>query len=568
MQKSSINLRIFYSLIFICFLFSTVFTENSIKNLTNFQVIQRTSETYADIPVFGYHDFSVGSHIQARILRQENNEVMKSFDWITIDTSFGATTWKGVIRRVPVGGEYSIQFNLLIYENQPAKPFAAIGHVLVGDIWGAGGQSNMLGEGDIGQSDEPIDQVHVITSDSAWKKAQEPIGGVGCGPALRFALRVFSATNVPIGLAYHAVGGTGMDYWQKGAEGFEKWTSVFDRAGTALKGIIWYQGEKHTGSLESSLSYKNSTKGFMADIRKYLNNPRLPWILAQISTICDTPSFANAAIIREAQREISLEDSNATTITTIDVPRMDCYHFKTPQYQTIGNRFAWAALGKVYGKKNGMLGPRFYSACFIDSANSGIDVFLKTTERGIRVNSIHSGFSVSDRGTNESPLSAAALDSDVVRLTFAHGLSGGATLNFGLGDDPAYFNCSDTANIALQAFYNQSVLNHSQILKQRKNETGQNINNATGTNPTVDITIKENPFKMYAMLLVSFSEIKSGNAGLSIYRFDGALVRQIKLASGQDRLTISGKFLPPGCYIFRIRDGKAIGSKRIMWSGR
>jgi hypothetical protein len=571
MQKSSLNLPVFFFCILAIFLISTVFTvfgENSIKNLANFQVIQRTSESYADIPVFGYHDFSIGSHIQARICRQINNEVLRNFDWVTVDTSFSSMTWRGVVRHVPVGGEYSIQFNLLIFENQPAKPFATIEHVLVGDIWGAGGQSNMLGDGDTRQSDKPIDQVHVITDGADWNKAQEPLGGVGCGPALRFALRVFSATNVPIGLAFHAVGGTGMDYWKKGSEGFEKWTSVFDRSGTRPKGIIWYQGEKHTGSLESAQSYKNSMKGFMSDIRNYLNNPRLPWILAQISTICDTAGFVNATIVREAQREISLEDSNATTITTIDVPRKDCYHFETPQYQTIGNRFASAALYKVYGKKNEMLGPCFYSAGFADSANTGILIFSKNIEGQIRVHATKSGFSVLNRGINEFPSSAMALDSNVVRLTFAFSLSDGATLNFGLGNDPAYFNCSDTSNIVLQAFYNQPVLNRSEILKQRKNETGQNINGSTGTNSTVEIAIKENPFKMYALLLISFSEIKSGSAGLSIYRFDGALVRHIKLALGQDRLTISGKFLPPGCYIFCIRDGKVMGSKRTMWSGR
>ena len=206
MQKSSINPPFYFLFIATLFVISTVFAENSVQNLTNFQVIQRTSETYADIPVFGYHDFSVGSHVQARICQQINNEILKNFDWKIVDTSFSSMTWKGVIYHVPVGGEYSIQFNLLMFENQPAKPFATIEHLLVGDIWGAGGQSNMLGMGDVSLSDKPIDQVHVVTFDSAWQKAQEPLGGAGCGPALRFALRVYSATNVPIGLAFDAVG--------------------------------------------------------------------------------------------------------------------------------------------------------------------------------------------------------------------------------------------------------------------------------------------------------------------------------------------------------------------------
>jgi Carbohydrate esterase, sialic acid-specific acetylesterase len=568
MQKYSINPLVFFLFIIAFFLISTIYAENSINNLTQFQVIQRTSETYADIPVFGYHDFSIGSHIQARICLQTNNEVLNNFNWITVDTSFSSMTWKGVIRHVPVGGEYIVQFKLLIFENLPAKPFATVEHVLVGDIWGAGGQSNMLGEGDTSLSDKPIDQVHMITYGNGWQKAREPIGGVGCGPALRFALRVFSATGVPIGLAYHAVGGTSMNFWKKGAEGFEKWTSVFDQAGNRLKGIIWYQGEKNQGALDSATSYKNSMKEFMGDIRNYLNNTHLPWILAQISTNCEVTNDTYAPIVREAQREISIEDSNAATITTIDLPRQDCYHFQTPQYQTMGERFASAALNKAYGEKSAMLGPRFYSACFTDSANTGIVVFLKTREGGIKVNSINSGFVAIDRGANESPSSAMALDSNVVRLTFTGGLSANATLNFGFGDDPANFNCSDTSNIVLQGFYNQSVLNHSEIPKQQNYASGQNVTGATGTNSTVEITIKENPFKMHALLLISFSEIKSTFAGLSIYRFDGALVRHIKLSLGQDRLTISGKFLPPGCYIFSIQDGKAMGSKKTLWNGR
>ncbi len=565
MQKSSINPPFLFLFIAALFAISTVFAENSISNLTNFQVIQRTSETFADIPVFGYHDFSVGSHIQARICQQINNEVLKNFDWEIVDTSFGSMTWKGVIHHVPVGGEYSVQFSLLIFENQPAKPFATIEHILVGDIWGAGGQSNMLGEGDVSLSDKPIDQVHVVTFDSVWRKAQEPLGGTGCGPALRFALRVYSATNVPIGLAFDAVGGTGMDYWQKGAEGFEEWTSVFDKAGKKLKGIIWYEGEKHTGSLESAMSYKNPTIQFISDIRNYLNSPRLPWILAQISTIGDTPSFVNATIVREAQREISLADSNTTTITTIDVPRKDVYHFETPQYQIIGNRFASAALNVVYGEKSGAFGPHFFSACFADSTNTGIIIFLNTIEDKIRVNPINSGFIVIDKGINIYPSSAIAADSNMVRLSFANKLSADATLGFGFGDDPTYFNCTDSSNIVLQAFYNQVVLNASEISKQQKNVTGQSNNGATGINSPIEITAKQNPFNLYALILISFSEIKSNSSELSIFRFDGTLVRHIKLALKQDRVTISGKFLAPGWYIFSIRDGKRTGSMKISW---
>jgi hypothetical protein len=145
-------------------------------------------------------------------------------------------------------------------------------------------------------------------------------------------------------------------------------------------------------------------------------------------------------------------------------------------------------------------------------------------------------------------------------------LSDQSTLCFGYGYDPANFICSDSSNIGLQAFYFQPILKKSEIPKQGKNQ--ENQNGPTATNSTIDIAIKENPFRLYGVLLISFSQIKSSCAELSIYRFDGAIVRQIKLASRQDRITISGKYLPAGCYVFRIRDGKATGSKKIIWNFR
>lgn len=139
----------------------------------------------------------------------------------------------------------------------------------------------MLGEGDTSLSDKPIDQVHVITYDSGWKKAKEPLGGVGCGPALRFAQKVNTETNVPIGLAFYAVGGTEMAFWQKGSEGFTNWSKVLISAGGNLKGIIWYQGEANVVNYQQDAdSYKNQMKAFMYDIRTLLNNKELPWILA------------------------------------------------------------------------------------------------------------------------------------------------------------------------------------------------------------------------------------------------------------------------------------------------
>ena len=570
MQKSSINPPFLFLFIAALFAISTVFAENSISNLTNFQVIQRTSETFADIPVFGYHDFSVGSHIQARICQQINNEVLRNFDWEIVDTSFSSMTWKGVIHHVPVGGEYSVQFSLLIFENQPAKPFATIEHILVGDIWGAGGQSNMLGEGDVSLSDKPIDQIHMITLDTGWQKAREPIGGVGCGPALRFALKVYAETSIPIGVAFYAVGGTLMSFWQKGTVGFNNWSSVLNSAGGNIKGIIWYQGEANVVNyLQDADIYKNQMKAFMSDTRTSLNNPGLPWILAQIATVCDNeginPDFL--MIVREAQRELPLEDQNATTITTADLPRQDCFHFATPQYQTIGNRFAAAALNKIYGRKDQPLGPRFSSAYFNDTANKTILILTKDISGEITVSDTPSDFFVINNGLKQNPISIVRKDISSILLTFNQQLSSNSTVGFGFGCDPTNLNCSDTSQIVLQPFYNQPIIDISKGKKQIDSSDSQSIRKTTSLENKIDITVKQNPFNLYALLLISFSEIKTNSAELSILNINGMTMRRIHLSIGQNCISLSKKFLPAGCYVLCIFDGQRNGTTKMILTG-
>jgi hypothetical protein len=103
---------------------------------------------------------------------------------------------------------------------------------------------------------------------------------------------------------------------------------------------------------------------------------------------------------------------------------------------------------------------------------------------------------------------------------------------------------------------------------------GPNIKNAndslkskkpTPVNNTVELQTLENPFNIYALYLVSFPEVKSTSAVLALYNISGTPVRYIRLYKGQNRLTISRRFLPSGCYIIRFKDGEKIGVKKIFW---
>ena len=105
-------------------------------------------------------------------------------------------------------------------------------------------------------------------------------------------------------------------------------------------------------------------------------------------------------------------------------------------------------------------------------------------------------------------------------------------------------------------------------------EPGPNIKNAsdslvnkksTVVNNAVELHTMENPFNIYSLFLVTFPEVKSPAATLTLFNVEGTPKREIRLYKGQNRLTISRRFLSSGCYILRFKDGDKIGVKKILW---
>jgi hypothetical protein len=568
-MNNTLNRRCAKALISIALLvltstFHPICASVSVDNLANFQVLQRNSETYSNVYVIGTYTASAPSRVQVCVVRQEQNDIVEGFNWITIATIASAKNWTGIIPKLPVGGEYSLMFRLIDQKNCVLDTFKTIEHVLVGDIWGAAGQSNMLGMGWGDKCDSAIDQVHCIASGTTWKKAREPLGGAGVGPALRFAIHLFKSTNIPVGIAYYAKGGTGMDYWSKGAEGYEKWTSVITNAGGVLRGVIWYQGERNmVGSDDEVTNFKALTTTFMKDIRRHVNNAALPWILAQISTIGDPVADSHAMLVRESQRDIPLEDPYAETITTIDLPRIDSYHFDTRRYQIIGDRFASAALYKAYGEKAKRDGPLFSNAHFVDNTKTMAVVSFHGLWGALSPEVGINGFYVLEKGNVTYPLSTTKHNDSAIALRFSRGISSDATVGYAYGYNPEHLNLSDSSQIPAQPFYNQPIFPSSD--PDGKNADNKLKNGSTQANRSLELNVVENPWGLYSLMLISFPEVKNPFAKLSIYSAGGVCVRNIALQKGQDRCTISRRFLSPGCYIVRIQDGKSEGTNRIFW---
>lgn len=109
-----------------------------------------------------------------------------------------------------------------------------------------------------------------------------------------------------------------------------------------ISGLIWYQGEN---SVEWADEYEYQLQNFIDSWRNGFRSD-FPVLIGQLTNF-NYPSAERAAIVRDAQLKAGEKD-NTYVICTIEIGNPDDVHpnNKVP----FGERFAGAALNKVYGK--------------------------------------------------------------------------------------------------------------------------------------------------------------------------------------------------------------------------
>lgn len=129
-----------------------------------------------------------------------------------------------------------------------------------------------------------------------------------------------------------------------------------------FKGAVWYQGEADTGL---AFVYGAMLKAFVADWRKTLENPDLPFVIVQVAQSSGAPYDGDPienryGEMQEAQATI-LSTPRTSIISTYDLPGpKDDVHYKDKL--PVGHRAAAAALHDVYGFDDVVgAGPRYES---------------------------------------------------------------------------------------------------------------------------------------------------------------------------------------------------------------
>jgi sialate O-acetylesterase len=282
-------------------------------------------------------------------------------------------SWKVVFAASDAGGPFELAAT--------GKNAVTLKDVMVGEVWLAGGQSNMAySMKTIGGPN--VDSAKVATHpDLRLMNAQGGGAWTACTPAtaLEFSATAFyygrdlqKALKVPVGILFSGIGGTFVEEWMDPATRAEdaqlktdtssgklyaKWIAPY--AGFALRGAIWYQGEnnaRYTDSVHPTWILANYRARFQAHIqgwRRVWGQGEFPFYFVQLPNINGLQTNAGGespwAELREAQR-LSLTVPNTAMAVTIDVGMADNLH--PFNKWDVGGRLALAARARDYGEKN------------------------------------------------------------------------------------------------------------------------------------------------------------------------------------------------------------------------
>lgn len=164
-----------------------------------------------------------------------------------------------------------------------------------------------------------------------------------------------------------------------------------------ITGAIWYQGESNTGKPKE---YGDLLTTMIADWRNKFNNKEMPFITVQLANFMEAkaqPIESNWAELRDQQRKVSLQVSNAGLAVIIDIGEWNDIH--PLNKKAVGDRLALQAMKLAYGKNIVADGPVYQSMKIngnkiVLSFKTGTDDFAPVVEL--------KGFAIKNAGGNWS----------------------------------------------------------------------------------------------------------------------------------------------------------------------
>ncbi len=303
-----------------------------------------------------------------------------------VETTAAGGKWRTELAPLKAGGPYT-----LVIEGPTDRIEAQ--NVLVGEVWIAGGQSNMQMKVDeAANANDEIkssenSQIRLITIDRHGSPApKDDVQGkwVECGPktvgnfsavAYFFGRALQKKLNVPVGLINCNLGGTTAERWMS-KESLDAETELTDMKrtqgandlyngmihpliGYGIAGAIWYQGESNA---DRAYAYRTLFPAMIKDWREEWKQGNFPFLFVQLAPfmqISKNPQESNWAELREAQLLTTQKSPHTAMAVITDVGDEKDIHPK--KKQPVGERLAVAARALAYGEKIEYSGPTYES---------------------------------------------------------------------------------------------------------------------------------------------------------------------------------------------------------------
>lgn len=309
-----------------------------------------------------------------------------------------AGNWQITLDPMKAGGPYKLEITAGLES-------LTFNDILIGDVFLAGGQSNMaynvawlkaedreeLYAKASNQDIRYYNVARIVSSgkllnekDKPWAVCQGTRINDWSAVALYFAFKLMKEINVPIGIIGCNHGGSPAEAWI-GPEAYHNdpelvesrqpqhadthYKSYYRNASTLynamlkkvlgyeIAGVIWYQGEDNAMKPDA---YEKVFSGLIADWRKKWNNDRLPFVFAQLPAYtAQDPTNEAWVKVRDAQFKVWQKTPGTGMVSTIDVGDLADIHPKNKK--PVGERLAISMSHLLYGSKAEYSGPIFKS---------------------------------------------------------------------------------------------------------------------------------------------------------------------------------------------------------------
>ncbi|MBT3200104.1 MAG: sialate O-acetylesterase [Phycisphaerales bacterium] len=207
------------------------------------------------------------------------------------------------------------------------------------------GQSNMAGRAPFTPAEAAeIPRCSLLNKEGKWEPAKNPLNrystirkGLGMqkmNPGYTFALTMLEKQPaVSIGLVVNAKGGTSIKQWAKGTKFYKDAlarTKIAMKTGV-LKGILWHQGESDA----KDDKYLDKLKTLIADLRKDLGAPNLPFVAGEVKDV---------KLINEQIKQLPKAVKHTAFASGEGLKTKDRWHFDAKSMKLLGKRYAQAML--------------------------------------------------------------------------------------------------------------------------------------------------------------------------------------------------------------------------------